>query len=120
MVDAVALNKGSQAGVAIAGGGANNDTDILCVDRSTLVVQVDMTGAAVGDLGVQLNPYEADNATIMPVSIPPIRTIGPNLSGGHDYFYAEYDVSGLDKVRLRITNNNAGAQTITRSSWRLA
>jgi hypothetical protein len=113
------LDKGSQAGVSI-GTGANNDTDILTQGVSTLVVQVDMTGGAAGDLTVQVLPFEIDAVTLMGVAIAPVTSTGPTLSGGHVYYTAQYDVTAYDKVRIRITNNNAGTQTITRSSWRLA
>jgi hypothetical protein len=113
------LTRGKQAGVAIAPA-ANNDVDILCQGDSTLTVEVDMTGAATTDLTVQVLPFEADAATIMGVAIAPVTATGPSLSGGHVYYIAQFDVTAYDKVRIRITNNNVGAQTITRSSWRLA
>ena len=113
------LTRGKQAGVAISNG-ANNDTDILCQGDSTLVIEADMTGGAAGDLTVQVLPFEADAATLMGVAIAPVTSTGPTLSGGHVYYAAQFDVTAYDKVRIRITNNNAAPQTITRSSWRLA
>lgn len=129
-----ALNEGMIAGQSINGSGAtydmvgqgvgtpaSPDTRIWVGGDSTLVVQADMTGAAVGDLGVQVNAYEADNATINPQPLPVVQqpTTNPALAGGHVYFYAQYDVTGVEMVRIRLTNNNAGVQTITRASWRL-
>lgn len=96
------------------------DTDILCQGASVLVVQVQMTGAAAGDLTTSLFPFESDNATVAPISIPPMNSVGPTLNGGKVYYYAEYDVNALEKARLRVTNNNAGTQTIDRLSWHLA
>jgi hypothetical protein len=69
---------------------------------------------------VQVQPYEADNSTIMPIAMPPANSVGPTLSGGKVYYYAEFDVMALEKVRLRITNNNAGTKTLNSASWRLA
>jgi hypothetical protein len=112
------LNRAIIAGVAI-GAGANNDQDIVIGGSSTLIAQVDMTGAATGDLTVSVLPFEADSTTIMPISMPVVQSVGPTLSAGHVYYYAQFDVTGLDKARLRINNANAGAQTITRASWKL-
>ncbi|SRR6266516_863123 len=102
--------------------GQQGDARIWCGGDSTLIVEVDMTAGAAGDLGVQVNPYEADGVTIVPVALPVVQQFGtnPTLSGGHDYYYAQYDVTGLEQVRVRITNNNVAGQTITRASWRLA
>jgi hypothetical protein len=111
------LTRGKVEAQAIASG-ANFDQDVPCGGASTLVVQVDMTAGAAGDLSVAVQPYEGDNLTVAPIGIPVTNSVGPTLSGGHDYFYAQYDVTAVDKVRVRITNNNVGAQTITRTSWR--
>jgi hypothetical protein len=113
------LDRGKQAGVAI-NAAANNDTDLLTQGASTLVVEVDMTGGASGDLTVQVLPFQADAATLMGVAIAPVTATGPTLAAGHVYYTAQFDVTAYDKVRVRLTNNNVGAQTITRSSWRLA
>jgi hypothetical protein len=113
------LTRGKQAGVAIANA-ANNDTDILCQGDSTLVLEVDMTGAAAGDLSINVFPFEADGVTVMGVAIAPITSTGPTLLTGHVYYIAQFDVSGYDRVRIRLTNNNAAPQTLTRASWRLS
>lgn len=113
------LTRGKQAGAAI-GPAANNDTDILCQGDSTLVVEVDMTGAAAGDLTVQVLPFEVDAVTLMGVAIAPVTSTGPTLAGGHVYYIAQFDVTAYEKVRFRITNNNVGAQAVTRANWRLA
>jgi hypothetical protein len=130
MVDAVLLTRGKAEGQAIAGAGGTFDLGnpltaggapvVPCSGDSTLVVEVDMTGGAVGDLTVAVNPYEADDATVMPIAVPQVQGVGPTLVGGHVYQYAQFDVTGIEYVRVRITNNNAGGQTITRASWRLA
>jgi len=114
----VPLTKGITTGQAI-NPASNYDQDIITQNWNTLVVEVDMTAGAAGDLVVSLFPFEGDNFTVMPIAIPPANSVGPSLSGGHDYYYGEFDVSSLDKARIRITNNNAGTQTINRWSWRL-
>lgn len=125
MPDPALLTRGKTEAQAIGAGGTfdligpDGSARVLCEGDSTLVVQVDMTAGAAPDLGVQVNPYEADGITVAPIALPTVLTVGPTLSGGHAYLYAQYDVSALDVVRIRITNNNAGAQTITRASWKL-
>lgn len=113
------LDRGSQANLAIAAAQTIGE-DVITQDRSTLVVEVDMTGGAVGDLTIAVQPYEADNATLMPIGVPQVQGVGPTLSGGHVYQYAQFDVTGVDRVRILVTNNNVAGQTITRKSWRLS
>lgn len=119
MPDAVALNKGLIQAAAI-GSGANNDSDIYTGGFDELTVEVDMTGAATGDLVATVLPFEGDNLTVMPIPLTAVRTVGPTLNAGHVYALIQYDVSGIDRVRFRINNANVGAQTITRASWRLS
>lgn len=121
------LDRGKTEAQAIAGGGGvfdlvgpGNTPIIQCEGVSTLVVQADMTGAANADLAVAVTPYEADGATISGVPVPVVQSQGPTLAAGHVYFYGQYDVTGVDAVRVRLTNANVGAQTITRASWRLS
>jgi hypothetical protein len=118
-IEAQAIGAGGNVdlGNPVTPGGVNV---VPCGGDSTLVIEVDMTGGANGDLGLQVNPYEADDATIMPIAVPQVQGVGPTLNGGHVYQYAQFDVTGLEYVRVRITNNNAGGQTITRASWRLS
>lgn len=118
MVDATALNRGKVEGQAISGGGGTFTVDVPAARKATLTVQVDMTGAVAGDLTVAAQPYELDASTLLGLNLPVVGSTGPTAIGGTRVaFYAQYDVSGVDKVRLLITNNNAGAQTITRLSW---
>lgn len=115
------LDKGQATGTAIGAAGGVVDTDIPTVDRSTLTTMVDMTGAVAGDLTITLILLENDGSTSLGAGLAPVRSVGPTAVGGTRVtFYGEWDVSGLDKVRLRVVNNNAGPQTITRLSWRLS
>ncbi len=120
------LNKGVVAGQSIGTGanydliGSEGDGTLYIGNRTTLQISVDMTGAAGGDLGVQLNPLEADGVTVMPIALTPVVAVGPTLNGGHVYYSAQFDVTAYERVRARITNNNAGTQTITRASWNLS
>lgn len=113
------LTRGKQEAVAI-GAGANNDTDIYCGGDSKLNVMVQMTGGAIGDITIAVRPYEADNLTVQPQPLAAIRNPANVATGGKVYAEAEFDVQGFEKVQLRITNNNAGAQTLDRASWRLS
>jgi hypothetical protein len=128
MPDPRPLNEGVTTGQAIGAGGGNYDLQgqqgdprIWVGGESDLTVLVEMTGAVVGDLAVQVNPYEADNATVIPMPLPASQApaTNPAFSGGKCYYTAAFDVSPYDMVRVRITNNNAGGQTINRASWRL-
>lgn len=126
MVDARLLTRGKTEGASIGTGasvdlvGQDGSAFINCQGASTLVIEVDMTAGAAPDLGIQVNPVEADQLTVMPVAVPKVQEVGPTLQGGHDYYYGQFDVTALELVRVRLTNNNAGTQTITRASWRLA
>jgi hypothetical protein len=134
MVDAALLTRGKMEGQAISTGQtismlgqgigtpAAPDNRINVAGDDEIVVQVDMTGAAVGELGVTVLPYAADGVTIIPSPLPVMSspTTNPVFSGGHVYFVARFDCSAQEFVRVDIKNNNAGGQTITRASWRLA
>ena len=112
------LNKDSVSAVAL-GAGATQVFDVVLGGQTTMVVQADLTATAANDLAVVVFPYEADGATLSGAAIPAVQSGGPTLTGGHSYFYGEYDILSLDKVRVVITNNNVGAQTLTRASWEL-
>ncbi len=113
------LTRGKTAGQNILTT-ASDDTDIICQGDSRLSVEVDMAGAAAGDLTVQVIPFEADAATLLGIALAPIRSTGPTLVGGRVVYTADFDVSGFDKVRFRMTNNNVGTQVVNRKSWRLS
>lgn len=134
MVDAQLLTRGQQLGVAIGIGAtvsllgqnpgtpAAPDNRIYCGGDDELTVEVDMTGGAVGDLGVTCLPYASDNATVIPSPLPAISApaVNPVFVAGHVYWVAKYDVSGQEMVRIDVKNNNVAGQTITRASWRLS
>lgn len=119
MVDATLLNRGLVTAQAITGAGGTYETDVPLSDASTLVVQVQMTGGADGDLGVSFRPFETDQATVVPLALDPVLVKGPTHVSAKVYYWAQFDVTALDKGRIRITNNNASGQTIDRLSWRL-
>jgi hypothetical protein len=107
------LTRGNVVGQSI-GPAAVNTTDILCQGDSELTVMVDMNGAASGDLAVTVVPFETN------APLTPIRSTGPTFGGSTVNFTGTYDVSGIDKARIAVKNNNVGAQTLNRMSWRLS
>jgi hypothetical protein len=94
------------------GAGGTKDYDMACSDYNSAVVAVRMTAGAQADLVVSLYPWVADDPTPLPVAIPPISSVGPTLATGKCHFWAHYDLTAVDKVRVHIANQNAGAQTI--------
>lgn len=93
--------------------------DVLSGGDSELTVSVRMTGAANGDLAVRVGVFLADGTTISNIGLTPIRSTGPTFGAGVVEYTATYDVGGIDKARIFISNLNAGAQTIQDWSWRL-
>lgn len=118
--DAALLTRGKKTNVAL-GAAAFDNTVVQCQGDDILVVEAKLTAGALGDLEVLVQPFEADNATILTgINIAPTRSSGPILSGGRSRFYAEYDVAGIEQVNISVQNKNAGAQTLETFSWRLA
>jgi hypothetical protein len=116
----VLLTRGNVTAVPLAAG-ASTTLDVLCEGDSELTIMADMTGAANGDLTVGVFPFEADGVTVMAnVGLTAIRSGGPTFGTGAVQYNGTYDVSGVDKVRIVVRNNNAGAQTLTRLGWRLS
>jgi hypothetical protein len=102
------------------GAGATVTMDVPCGGTDFVTVEADMTGAANGDLAITVVPYEADGNTLMGQTLPPAGGVGyvPTFAGGRVTAVQQYNVQGIDKVQVQFKNNNVGAQTITRASWR--
>jgi len=111
------LTRGSTTGVSV-GTGVNTDILVECGGASTLVVEVDQSGSASGDIAVVVNPVSEDGE-VYPVAQPAVQSVGPTLVSGRTYYWAQFDVTAQQRVRIRITNNNAGTQSLD-YSWRLA
>lgn len=119
MPEAETLNRNKGAAQSIAPAG-NFDKLIETSDYATLVVEVDMSGAAPADLVVEVAPVSEVNDEVYPIVMPAVQSVSPSvLSGGRLYTWARYDVSAQQRVRLRIKNANAGAQAAD-WAWRLA
>lgn len=117
MPPAELLNRKNAQGTAI-GAGASSDLFIECGGNSTLVLEVDMSAGAAADLSVQVNPVSEDGE-VFPVAQPAVQSIGPTLASGRAYFWGQWDVTAQQRVRVRITNNNVGAQSFD-YAWRQA
>jgi hypothetical protein len=102
--------------------GVSTFMDAPVSDTDFVTVQADMTGAANGDLTITVVPFEADGNTLSGVALPPASGIGagPTFASGRVTALLQYNVQGIDKVRITFKNNNAGTQTLTRASWRTA
>ena len=112
------LTRGKVENQALGAAGIYNfDVDVN--GASELTVMADMTGAADADLDVTVQPYEADNTTLLGVNMPVASSTGPTQAGGEVSVIRKFDVSGVQRVRVRIQNDNAGAQTLKRASWAL-
>lgn len=94
--------------------------DVPCGGTDWIMVQVDMTGGAAGDLGLTVVPYEADGVTLSGATLPAQAGTGyaATFGAGRVTAVQKYDTTGIDKVQVQIKNNNVGAQTVTRASWR--
>lgn len=119
MPDAQLLTRGKSSGATIGAAGGVVDLDLTVDSGSQLLIEVDMTGAANGDLAVQVNPVSEQGGEVFPLSQPASQSIGPTLVAGRVYFWATYDVLAQQRVRVRITNANVGAQTVD-YAWRVA
>lgn len=85
-----------------------------------LTVEASMTGAASGDLGLQVFPYAADGVTVLGTPLPAVSGIGyaPTFATPNVAAVQQYNVQGIDKVSIQAKNNNAGTQPMN-VSWRV-
>lgn len=95
-----------------AGGTVTYDLDTEGFDKLLLAVQ--MNGAADADLTVAIKIFLQDGSGARHGrSLPLVRSSGPTHVGGVVSFIGQYDLCGVDRVRIDITNNNAGVQNLT-------
>lgn len=104
------LNRKAATGVSVATG-VNTDVLLECGGNSTLVVEADMSADAAPDLAVVVQPVGEDGE-VYPLAQPAVQSIGPTLTGGRTYFWAQYDITAQQRVRVRLTNNNAGTKSL--------
>jgi len=96
---------------------ASTSFDVVTAGESEFSLNVSMTGAADADLTVTVVTLQPDGVTAGPV-VPPLQSTASKFAGSTVTFYGNYDVSGVDRIRVTIKNNNAGTQTAN-YSWKL-
>jgi len=98
--------------------GVSYTVDVEVAGTARLTILGDMSGTAIGDLAITVQPYFGDNVTLEGVVLSPMGTPPANvLAGGRVSSYAEYDVTGLGRVRIFAKNNNVAIQGL-KLSWR--
>jgi hypothetical protein len=110
------LDSDVKTGQSVASG-ASYTYDVEVSNSDWLEISATLTGAAIGDLAVTVQPYFGDNVTLESVVLTPVAAPANVFSGGVVSYYARYDVIGIGKVRIFAKNNNAGSQTLG-LSWR--
>ena len=114
----VSLNKQQLLATAM-GTGTSQTQDVLVDGRDTITVQANLNGAANGDLTVVVTPYEEDGVTLATTVLTALRSAGPTFVTSKVTFWGTYNVEGFSKVQVKVTNNNAGTQTLNRLSTKL-
>lgn len=116
MVEALELNRAKVEGTALGGGGGSTTVEVPAARKATLTVFANITGAADADLAVTVTPYDL-GGTLINSPLPVVTSAGPKFVGVSVTYYAQFDVSGVDRVQIKVVNNNAGAQALTRLSY---
>lgn len=99
------------AGDAI-GIGATNNYDFDVSDFDGISVLAAQTASALGDIGITVQPFDSTGA-IVPVALTPAVAVPTNvLSGGNAYAVAQFDVRGIQAIRVAVKNNNAAAKVV--------
>jgi hypothetical protein len=115
------LTRGTASAIPIGAGQTLTSKDVDVGGENEMSVGYEMTGGASADLTVTVVPFAADGVTPMAnITIPPQASNGPTFAGGVVQYTGTYDVSGYQKVRVQVKNNNAGAQTINYFWYRFA
>src|SRR5262245_36612584 len=96
--------------------GAQTTFDIACAGESELSLQAILTGAADADLSVTVAALLPDNS--VGGLVPALQSSGPKFAGSTVTYYGNFDVSGVERVRVTLKNNNAATQTLN-YSWKL-
>jgi hypothetical protein len=112
------LNRGKAVNQSLATG-ASYTQDVNVGGWDDLSIAAIMTGAANGDLVVSVFPIFPDG-TVGAVSITPLQSTGPTYAAPNVQYTGNYDVSGYQKVRISVKNNNAATQTLNNFSWQLS
>ena len=84
------------------------------VQGSSFVVIAHIDDAtAVGNLGaVTVRPYARDNATLLPTVLTPTVTDGPDYAAGVASQVDVYDITGIHRVQVSVTNAAGSARDV--------
>jgi hypothetical protein len=94
--------------------------DVDVAGSDWLAVEGSLTGSAIGDLAISVQPFLGDNVTLSAVVLAPSTTPPPNVVSGPNVFAtSQYDVRGYGRVRIIWQNKNASTQTLNQASWHL-
>jgi hypothetical protein len=99
---------GSRSAPLAIAGGVTLPMTIETGGYNELTLEVLMTGAADGDLVVNVFPISS-LGTVSGVSIAPVSSTGPKFTTPNVYYTGLYDVSGHGRVQVSVKNNGSGA-----------
>ena len=91
------------------GQSATFDLDVSGWSNLTVYFQLQNTTTTAD--GTQIARIFAPDGTVAPINLPNIRIVNFTSDGTHINSFAQYDVRGISKLRVGITNNNVAAKT---------
>lgn len=94
-----------------AGGSLQFDVDTRRLGILSVVAKLNST-TTVGDLVYTVQPFD-DKGNVIQFSLPTVAVTAIASNGTDVGGISLIDVSGIEKVRIRITNNNAGSLAAT-------
>lgn len=95
---------------------SDNNTDLDVRDFDRLTITARMTTTVAADLVVSLRAYDA-GGTLIDVPLVTDEAVAPTVTGSVTYAVQEYDLSGIDKVQIRVRNAAAAAARVTTASY---
>lgn len=95
---------------------SDNNTDLDTRDFTRLTVTARMTTTTAADLVMSVRAYDA-SGTLIDVPLVADESVAPTVTGSVTYAVQEYDLSGIDKVQLRVRNAAAAAARTTTASY---
>jgi hypothetical protein len=109
-----AKGKAIDLGATPLGTGATSTADLVTTGFATLIAlwrigNATTPATALGDLTAFISPYEDDGSTVFPTAATPdLVVVAAALSGNFAVAGRRYTLGGIDKVKISLTNNNAG------------
>jgi hypothetical protein len=94
--------------------GASKTVDVDCRRVRTLTVIWRLLGTTtVGDLTLNDALPMLQDGTVIPVGLAAVTSVAPVSDGANVVAMKQYNVSGLERLRLTAKNNNVGALNLT-------